>query len=168
MSVIVYDNSTRKNGWAVFDNLGLLQHCGLVDCTKLAKMKLSLRINTIAEQVFSATREYYDWSLVNKTVVIGELPISGVNAGGALKQAMMLGALMNIVVTWGILEHSIPDFHVVNNQHWKKVACGKGNIGKPEYLAMARELYPEFEIKTDDVAAAILMGKAYFMGCEYD
>lgn len=165
MPIIVYDNALVLTGYAVYDSSAKLLTCGLVDCKKLVKEKnLATRIDAVSSQIWDATRQHYVWQ-EGRTEVLFEMPVSGANAGGALKQAMVVGALINTITQYGILNFSIPYMHFLNNMKWKKVACGKGNIGKPEYLAYAKSLYPDIEIKTDDVAAAILMGKAYFEDC---
>ena len=163
-TIISYDNSVILTGFAVMNSEKVMQTCGVVNCKRHAKVKnLATRIDYVTTDILTATLPYFDWESRDTTILF-EMPVVGANAGGALKQAMILGALCKTVIQIGVTYDYIPEIHLLNNMKWK-AAVGKGNMSKEAYWVIAKQLYPSFDMTTDDVAASVLMAIAYLDGC---
>ena len=93
------------------------------------------------------------WEKLNEFAAeneVGTLVIEETFARGAAK--FRLDSLQCTAILFAML-NNIP-FSRLSPGQWKKAVVGKGNATKEDYLAFARERWPQLNLKNDDEAAA--------------
>lgn len=95
-------------------------------------------------------------------VVVVERPVGRRGGGGEATFICHGGFLAQVEIE--VMAADLPDIIIVSPSQWKLGVCGSGKAGKPEYIAMANEIFG-LELCAEgkkpageDEAAALLVG----------
>lgn len=151
IKILSLDTSTTKTGWSIFVD-GKYTDCGLIDLSDM-KNTAEERIPIMIREIENAIIDY------SPDIVIVENTVVSRNVSAQRYLTMLLGMI------WLVCLNREIEFQTVRPTEWRSwVSSEKKGNRREELKAWSinkiKELYG-FEVESDDMADAILIGHGY-------